>query len=117
MSRHVYFRQPPDPETGVQDLVDTTGSTARVQLRGTAAPRRVLLTSQEYNGSLPAPAGTILTRIEPGHWLLFLGKSITRSLPPRVTLEMELENDVDPEDTSALFEALIMVEPEVVVNV
>lgn len=116
LSQHVYFWLPV-AEDGTRELVDTTGSTARIQLRGTSAPRRVLMSTSEYNGSLPSPPGTVLTRIEPGHWLLFLGKSITRSLPSRVTVEMELENDLDPEDTVPLFEATLMVEPEAVVNV
>jgi len=113
--RDIYFWQPAN-EDGSQDLVNTTGFTARVQLRSSQANHRVLLSSHEYNGSLPAPSGTVLTRIEPGHWLLFLGKSITRSLPSRVRIEVELVNDANAEDVTALFEAALMVEPEVVVN-
>lgn len=99
------------------DLINTTGYTARVQVRGNQIPRRVLLSSSEYHTNDTPPAGTILYRVEPGHWRLFLGKSITRSLPPRVSIEVELVNDANVEDVSPLFEATLMVEPELVANV
>lgn len=100
-----------------ENLINTTGFTARVQVRGNQVPRRVLLSSSEYNEDDSPPAGTILFRVEPGHWRLFLGSSITRSLPPRVSIEVELTNDANLEDVSPLFEASLMVEPEVVANV
>jgi hypothetical protein len=115
LRRDIYFWQPSDSQ-GNQALVDTVGYTARVQLRANQMPRRVIMSSTEYNTNTTPPVGTVLYRIEPGHWRLFLGKSITRSLPPRVTLEMELENDANPEDTTSLFEASLLVEPEAVVN-
>lgn len=98
-------------------LIPTGGYTARIQLRSNQAPRRVLLSTDEYNTAFPSPEGTVLTLVEPGHWRLVLGRSITRSLPPRVTIECELENNANPEDTVPLFEAMLLVEPEAVVNV
>lgn len=103
-------------EPGKEKLSDTSNHTCRLELRGTQLPRRVLLSTNEYNGELPAPAGTILTKLEDGHWLVVLGRTLTRSFPPKVTAEVELHNNADPEDVSSLFEAIIHVEPELVVS-
>lgn len=99
-------------------LVDTSSYTARIQLRGTQRPGRVLLNAKEYvvQDGVEIPAGTVLRRVEPGSWRLVLSGSITRSLPSSVRFELELENDLDPDDTVPLAQGVIMVEPEVVSN-
>jgi hypothetical protein len=99
-------------------LVDTSSYTARIQLRATQRPGRVLLNAKEYI-VLPdteIPPGTVLRRVEPGSWRLVLSGAITKSLPSSVRFELELANNSDPDDTVPLASGVIMVEPEVVSN-
>lgn len=89
-------------------LVDTTGYTAHLQLRAVQGNSRVILEAIE---------GTdVLTLLEPGHWRIFLGKSITNSLPPTVRWELELVSDVNDEDVTFLASGTIKTEPEAVTN-
>lgn len=100
-------------------LVNTSSYTARIQLRATQRPGRIVLNAKEWvpanEGDTP-PAGTVLRRVEPGSWRLVLSGSITKSLPASVRFELELENNNDPDDTVPLASGVIMVEPEVVSN-
>jgi len=98
-------------------LVDTTGYTARIQVRATQRPGRILLNSKEWvapNTDTPVPAGTILRRVEPGSWRLVLSGAVTRSLPQSSRFEVELVNDLDPDDSVPLADGVILVQPEVV---
>ena len=100
-------------------LVDTSSYTARVQLRATQSTRRVLLNSKEWvqpDETTPVPAGTVLRRVAPGSWRLVLSGAITKSLPPSVRFELELVNNLDPDDVVPLASGVILVEPEVVSN-
>lgn len=100
-------------------LVNTSAYTARIQLRATQRPGRVLLNAKEWvpaTSETPVPAGTVLRRVEPGSWRLVLSGSITKSLPSSVRFELELANNLDPDDTVSLASGVIMVEPEVVTN-
>jgi hypothetical protein len=64
-----------------------------------------------------APPGTPLLRIHPGIWVLRLGRTVTRTLPPTSRFELELVNDADPEDVTLLVSGVIRITPEVVANV
>lgn len=103
-------------EPGKVQLTNTDGYTARLQLRSAGGSQRVLLSTQQYDGPDPAPAGTVLQLVESGHWRLFLGSSITKTLPPQVRLELELVNDLDSDDTVPLMSGTIYVEPQAVTN-
>lgn len=72
--------------------------------------------TREYNDPAPAPSGTVLARIEPGHWRLVLDRGITRSLPATTRFELELVSDTDPDDVTPLVYGVINVTPEAVVN-
>lgn len=99
------------------ELVDTSDKTARIQFRAVGSSTRVLLEATEYTGSLPSPDGTILTRLEPGHWELFIGKTMFNSFGPKVRWELELFVTANPEDSSALAEGVILVEPQAVTSI
>lgn len=90
------------------NLINTTGYTAHLQLRAVSPNSRIILDTTEGSDNL--------TLIEPGHWRIFLGKSVTNSLPPTVRWEVELTNDADPEDVTFLASGMIQTEPEVVTN-
>lgn len=92
-------------------LVNTTGHTARLQVRGTQRPRRVLLDTKAS-----AEAGATLELVEPGHWLVYLGGSMTRSFPSTVTFEVDLVNDLDADDSTNVVNGAIYVTPEGVTN-
>lgn len=89
-------------------LVDTTGFTARFQLRATQTNSRVILDATQ--------GSDVITLVEPGHWRIFLGKSITNSLPPTSRWELELTSDSNSEDVTTLGFGVLNVEPEVVSN-
>lgn len=105
----IEYRQPDN------ELVDTTGFTATIQIRAAQPNGRVILKTNEI--AEPAPAGTVLRRTEPGSWYLFFGKSLTRTFPPTAFWELELVNDSDPEDTITLASGVIKTEPEGVIEV
>lgn len=90
------------------NLIDTTGFTGHFQLRAVSSGSRIILDTVEGSDNL--------TLLAPGHWRIFLGKSITNSLPPTVRWELELTNDADPEDVTYLASGTIQTEPEVVTN-
>lgn len=102
---------------GKTALINTTGYTARLQLRSLQRPARVLLTTHEYTAGDPIPAGTVLWRIAPGHWRVLLDAAVTMSLPPNVRVEVELVKDSNANDVSPLFSGVINVDPQVVANV
>lgn len=118
------------------DVVNTDGFTARFQVRESRPPQRVLINTQEWavpdaapkvedpeTGLLlpdpvpVAPAGTLLVRLVPGVWDLKLGRTVTRTLPAVSRFELELVNDVDPEDVTTLAVGVIRIEPEGVTDV
>jgi hypothetical protein len=90
------------------NLINTTGFTARIQLRAVNNNSRVILDAEE--------GSSVLTLLEPGHWRIFPGKSITNSLPPTTRWELELTNDANPEDVTFLASGTILTEPESVTN-
>lgn len=96
------------------ELIDTSENTARIQFRSASANSRVLIETTEYTGSLPAPENTILTRLEPGRWELFLGKTTVSSFVPTVRWELELEATDNPEDSIALAVGVLLIEPQAV---
>lgn len=100
-------------------LVDTTGYTARLQLRATQPPARILLDTEAVVVVDPEdiPSGTALAQLAPGHWRIFLGKSLTKKLPPSVRFEVELVNDTDEEDSIPVASGTIQVNPEAVTSV
>lgn len=95
-------------------LIDTTGSPARMQFRSSS---RVILSITERDVADPNPGSVYLARLEPGRWELFLGKSITKTLPPAVYWELELVPSSHPEDTESIASGVIMVEPEKVITI
>lgn len=105
----IEYRQPDE------ELVDTTGFTATIQIRAGQPNGRIILVTNEVDD--PSPAGTVLTRIEPGSWYLFFGKSLTRTFPPTAFWELELVNDSNPEDIVTLASGVIKTEPEGVIEV
>ena len=98
-------------------VINTSGYTATFQIRAVTPQSRVILDTEEYTGDLPAPAGTTLTRTATGEWTLFLGKTITNSLPPTSVWEIELVNDTNPEDVKTLATGTFKVSPEAVSSV
>lgn len=100
-------------------LVNTSGYTARLQVRATQRPGRVLINAKEWVAPAPdaeVPPGTVLRRVEPGRWTVVLSGSLTRSLPQSSRFELELVNDLDPDDTVSLADGVILVTPQVVAN-
>lgn len=100
-------------------LVNTTGYTARIQIRAAQRPGRVLVNAHEWvpeTPETPVPAGTVLRRVSPGSWRLVLSGAVTRSLPPSSRFELELSNDSDPDDTVPLVSGVVVVTPQVVAN-
>lgn len=95
--------------------VDTSGYVARFQIRAVTSQSRVLLDEEEYVGDLPAPVGTVLTRTDTGEWTVFLGKSVTNSLPPTSIWEFELVSSTNPEDVNTLATGTFKVTPEAVI--
>lgn len=95
---------------GKTALIDTTGFTAKLQVRSLFGPRRVLLNVPET-----AEPG-VLQRVEPGHWRVTLTPAMTTSLPARSSFEVELVNDVDPTDRSSLVPGVLLLDPQVVAN-
>jgi len=110
---HVRYWQP-----GKLELVDTSGYTARVQLRSANGSQRVLMNTREVEIPTgdPVPTGTILALLEPGHWRLLLNAGITRTLPPVTRVEVELVNDLDPDDVTSLMVGTVNVTPQGVSN-
>jgi hypothetical protein len=90
------------------NLINTTGFTAHLQLRAVSPGSRIIMDTSEGSDNL--------TLLAPGHWRIFLGKSITNSLPPTVRWELELVDDSNPEDVTFLASGTIQTEPEVVTN-
>lgn len=95
-------------------LVNTTGYTARLQLRAVQPPARVLLDSAAVDvvDENNIPPGTVFGQLEPGRWRIFLGKTLTKTLPPTVRFEVELTNIADPEDTILVCAGSIQVQPQ-----
>ncbi len=89
-----------------ENLIDTTGFTAHLQLRAVSPGSRIIMDTTEGSENL--------TRLAPGHWRIFLGKSVTNSLPPTVRWELELVNDDNAEDVTFLASGTIQTEPEAV---
>lgn len=114
---NIEYREPPippatNPKSG--ELIDTTGFTARLQLRSSSGNRRVILSVSESSDP-----SSILS-LDPattagGRWLIFFPASITRSLPPVSHLEMELVSDANADDVTALFSGAFRISPEQVV--
>lgn len=108
---HVFLWEP-----GKENLADTSGYTAHLTLTAARPPFRTLLTAEEYlppeplipgpnlypgSDLIPSPAVSTdmaLVRIESGHWMIVLDRSVTRSLPASITFDLELVNNFDPED-------------------
>lgn len=97
-------------EPGKTSLIDTTGYTARLQIRSLSGPRRVLLNVDESG----APG--VLQRIAPGHWRVTLSPAMTVSLPQRAAFEVELVSDVDVNERDPLFSGIVLIDPQVVTN-
>lgn len=110
---HVRYWQP-----GKSELVDTSGFTARIQLRAANGTQRILMNTREVE--IPegeaVPPGTVLALLEPGHWRLIFNAAITKTLPPVARLEVELINDLDPDDVTLLMAGTINVTPQAVTN-
>lgn len=104
-------------QPGRVELVDTTGYTARLQVRVAGERGRVLLNTTEFTGDpAEAPSAASLTRLAPGDWRLFLGRTMTRVLPERSIFEIELVNDLNDEDVVTIISGIIAVVPEAVKN-
>jgi hypothetical protein len=97
----VRFWQP-----GKTELVDTTGSTARLELRACNGTKRVLLETEADD------ATNTLTTVEPGHWTFLFSGSITRRLPPTTQFEIELVNDTDADDVITILSGVIRTNPQ-----
>lgn len=110
-----------EPGREHEKLVETSGYTARLQLRATQHPGRVILNAREYvpensTDTSPSPPGTVLRRIEPGSWQLTLSSSLTKALPSSTRFELELQSNSDPEDSIPLVNGVLVVEPQVITN-
>lgn len=88
--------------------IDVTGYTVRFQLRAATGQSRVLLQTQ-------APSDNLID-VSPAVWQLFLGKTITETLPPKARWELELVSTTNPEDVSTLGTGILLTEPQVVTN-
>lgn len=92
-------------------LINTTGFTASLQLRSLFGPRRVLLNVDETD------TVGVFQLVEPGHWRITLSPATTTSLPQRTAFEIELVNDLNPQDRNPLVPGVLLLDPQVVANV
>lgn len=86
---------------------DSSGYTAKLQIRDSKHSRRVVLDVEES-----ASPGAVLSRYtqmpeNEERFLIILGKSYTTWLPESCILECELTNDINPEDVVPLFSVMI----------
>lgn len=110
---HVRRWEPTDPAKTT--LSDTTGYTARLTVSSARPPYRTLLTADEFQladpeDSLPS-TDVALVRIEPGHWLVTLDRSVTSALPPTTVVEVVLISDAEPEDVEPVFKMPLRTTP------
>jgi hypothetical protein len=56
-------------------------------------------------------------QLDPGVWEMRLGRTVTRSLPPVSSFELELMSDTDVEDVVPLASGVVRITPEVVADV
>lgn len=94
------------------ELMPSDGYTARLQLRATNGTQRVLLDTK----AVATPATAPLVLVEESHWRLNLNGGMTKTLPPTTRFELELVNDLDPEDVITLVTGVINVNPQAVTN-
>lgn len=98
---------------GKTELLSSVGYTARLQMWGPDESQRVILSTKAVDG----PPSAVLVLVEDSHWRLNLNASITRTLPSSSLFELELVNDVDPDDVVTLVSGIVNVTPQGVVDV
>lgn len=92
------------------ELIDTTTTPARFQLKSLQGSNAILLNTQESE-----VAGSILLKTAAGQWTLTLDPSLTARLPSTVVWELEIAT-VDNKTVTTVESGVIKVEPQEVTN-